>query len=200
MAKTEVGSSLNRPAASELEADETLTLRVAQREFSSAHWERAQAAFAELYARHAGALLAYVRSRALAADYEDLHQTTWLRVWEQLPRHFHGGNFRAWLFQIARNQLVDRIRRRKPSALIDEDVAAGGPEPLAAAIDSERTAALRECIEALGKQDAMLVRRMLSGQSYRDICNALDISSNTAYKTLHRAKAKLRVCLKRRGA
>ena len=36
-----------------------------------------------------------------AAEFEDLHQKVWVRVWGHLPDGFRGGNFRAWLFQVA---------------------------------------------------------------------------------------------------
>jgi RNA polymerase sigma-70 factor, ECF subfamily len=44
---------------------------------------------------------------------EDLFQETWMRVLEQGHRYDGKSSFGPWLFRIARNLAIDRIRRRK---------------------------------------------------------------------------------------
>jgi RNA polymerase sigma-70 factor (ECF subfamily) len=76
-------------------------------------------AFAEVVAQYEGALLGFfirnVRDRQLA---EDLTQETLLKVFNQSWDYLPLGRFRAWMFRIARNLLIDDLRRRSHDALV----------------------------------------------------------------------------------
>ena len=77
------------------------------------------AAFEELVELYQGPLLGFffrnTRDRQLS---EDLAQETLLRVynqsWDYLPR----GQFRGWMYRIARNLLIDNVRRQSHDALV----------------------------------------------------------------------------------
>ena len=78
-----------------------------------------RAAFDDLVSRHQGDLYGFfvknTRDPALA---EDLTQETLLKIyglaWDYLPL----GRFRGWMFRIARNLLIDTVRRRGHDALV----------------------------------------------------------------------------------
>ena len=70
-------------------------------------------AFIELYNRHYTLLRAFIAARAGRSDADDIAQEVWQRVWQHLPTRFRGGNFRAWVHEIARNYLIDCSRRQK---------------------------------------------------------------------------------------
>lgn len=58
-------------------------------------------------------------------DAEDLYQETLLKVARGMRDYRHQGTFRAWVFRVARNQLLDeRKRRRLPEAPMPEAVPA----------------------------------------------------------------------------
>lgn len=44
---------------------------------------------------------------------KDICQKTWLKVIEKKHLYQHSGQFKAWLFTLARNQLIDEFRRNK---------------------------------------------------------------------------------------
>lgn len=44
---------------------------------------------------------------------KDICQKTWLKVIEKKKLYQHSGQFKAWLFTLARNQLIDEFRRNK---------------------------------------------------------------------------------------
>jgi RNA polymerase sigma-70 factor (ECF subfamily) len=90
------------------------------------------AAFCELYRAFAPRVYRFCRSRvAQSSDAEDLTQQTFLRVVEALPRYEDRGlPFGAWLFRIARNQVIDLDRRRRDYVDLDE-LARRGDEPTA---------------------------------------------------------------------
>src|SRR5258705_157078 len=68
----------------------------------------AQAAFAALYEHPSRSLVAFIATRVGRSDVDDTHQAVWLKVWGSLPSRFDGRQFRGWLFQIARNEIIDR--------------------------------------------------------------------------------------------
>src|SRR6202158_4600144 len=53
-------------------------------------------------------------SRDLA---EDLFQETWIRVLERGPQFAERYPFSTWLFTIARNLVIDHMRRKHPASL-----------------------------------------------------------------------------------
>ena len=81
-------------------------------------------AFGILYERHAAAIFRYLYIHMSSrTDAEDLTSEVFLRAWQSLPRyHQRGVPFRAFLFRIAHNALVDYYRRRQHDhRLIQED-------------------------------------------------------------------------------
>src|SRR6478736_6777734 len=67
-------------------------------------------------------ILRSVGDRALA---EDLTQDVFLRVYQKLPRFSFRSKFTTWLFQVAKNRVVDEFRsreRRPPPDELDHDV------------------------------------------------------------------------------
>jgi RNA polymerase sigma-70 factor (ECF subfamily) len=72
-------------------------------------------AFGVLYERHATAIYRYLCLHlGNHPDAEDLTSEVFLRAWQSLPRyHQRGVPFRAYLFRIAHNALVDHYRHRR---------------------------------------------------------------------------------------
>lgn len=178
--------------------DEQLTALIAQREESALAWHEAQDACRRLYDRHARLLLAFLASRLRRDNLEDVHQAVWQRVWEHLPKGFHGGNFRGWLYQIARNCVIDH-HRRKPLKLLSEQElhdqsADDDEEPLA---EQEQSEILRHCLERLDAEKADLVRSRLAGEDYDAICARLGFQPARAHKLFHQAKEELRNCVQK---
>lgn len=154
-------------------------------------------AFSELYDRHATRLLAFLASRVKRSKMEDMHQEVWLRVWKNLPKHFHGGNFRAWLYQIARNYLIDESRRKQEVELADERVLVdeASIQSDKVLIEQERKIILERCLGKLEEEMASLVRSRLGGENYQDICQRLNLEEAQAHKLFFRAKKQLTICV-----
>ena len=96
-------------------SDEELMARVTARD---------SAAFEHLYDRHAPAVLGIVaRIVGDQAEAEEILQETFWRVWNQAATFdIEKGQFRAWLFSIARRLALDLLRRRtvRPQTARDE--------------------------------------------------------------------------------
>jgi len=77
------------------------------------------AAFDALVDRHQAALLGFFRRQIRDLQLaEDLTQETLLKVYHQSWDYLPLGRFRGWLFRLARNLLIDDVRRRSHDALL----------------------------------------------------------------------------------
>ncbi len=168
-------------------------------QFCAQRGKAGEDAFLELYRRHGRPLLAFLATRVRREALEDVHQTVWLRVWERTPDQFAGGNFRAWLFRIARNHLIDLGRRRHadPAEAPEEWQDTRTPAGADALIAREEPHLVRKCMERLGVDEALVVRERLAGESYEDICGRLKIDRNKAYKLYYEALKTLQSCVER---
>jgi RNA polymerase sigma-70 factor (ECF subfamily) len=76
-------------------------------------------AFSTLVERHQQSLVNFFFANTRDWQFaEDLTQETLLRVYDQAWDYLATGRFRGWMFRIARNLLIDNIRRRSHDALI----------------------------------------------------------------------------------
>ena len=177
-------------------SDEELAAEIARRDAS-------ERAFARPEMRSKGSTAGMLRCfwpfsrRVHASDRDDLHQDIWQRVWASLPAQFQGGNFRAWLHQIARNAIIDLGRKKRPTHLGDLRTLVDGRSDQARSLglEQERKDALERCLKALKSELAALVRARLGGDSYTDICGRLGLRPEQAHKLFHLAKAQLKTCV-----
>lgn len=88
-------------------------------------------AFARLYDAHINEVYQFIYYR-VSSDRdtaEDLTSQVFLKAWHGLPRYqLRGVPFRAWLFQIARNLVIDYYRARKDEVSL-EPYALSRPDP-----------------------------------------------------------------------
>lgn len=128
------------------------------------------------------------------AEADDLLQEVFLRALRQGDAFCALDNPRAWLFQVARNALADRLRARRPHGELGEDLAAVESE-LPAPVDllsqclpralSELTAADRLAIELCD----------IGGLPQQALAERLGISLSGAKSRLQRARQRLRARL-----
>jgi RNA polymerase sigma factor (sigma-70 family) len=181
-------------------SDEQLAETIARRQRSDSRaWQEARHACGQLYLRHAPKLLAFLAARASRSDLEDIHQAIWERVWQHLPDGFHGGNFRAWLYQIARNYLIDQGRKKRIDPLGEDQPLPDprAPQPDEPLLEQERMLILRRCLERLTAEAAQLVQARLAGESYVEVCQRLGMKPERAHKVFHQAKEQLQSCVER---
>jgi RNA polymerase sigma factor (sigma-70 family) len=187
-------------ALDESATDETLAERIARRDRPDGSMASARSAFEQLYRRHAPSLLAYLFARVGHEEAEDLHQYTWLRAWESLPVK-KPGSFKGWLFEISRNAMIDRARKKRPGPFGDGqadalvDVRQGSPD--LALADRERSEALESCLKLLSDRKVAVVRARLSGEDYRAIASSLEIAVEQAQRLYYKAKEFLKSCVER---
>lgn len=169
-----------------------------------------QAAFGELFARHGAGVYGFLArrlpDRALA---EDLYQEAFLRV--HRARHTYDASrpFRAWLFGIVHNLVVDTLRdaSRTPRTQTLDDAAApahagrrglelaspgGSPEENASTREAAR--ALDAALRALPADEAtVLLLARMEGMPYEDIAQVVGrtpaATKQLAYRALQRVRS-----------
>ncbi len=144
-------------------------------------------------------VLRTVGDRALA---EDLTQDIFLRIHQGLPGFSLRCRFTTWLFQVAKNRLLDelRARERKPLAPVAlEDV------PELDAVDApleqvETIDALWRAVEALNPDLKMaLLLRDVVGLPYTEIADSLEITLATVKWRIYKGREEVQVALAREG-
>jgi len=133
---------------------------------------------------------------------EDLTQSVMLKVSEGL-RDFRGdSNVSTWIYRIATNAALDKLRGKTIQTLSDtelesdaDDVAPDAQTPSVekTAIREEMNACIREFIERLPENyKTVMVLSELEGFKNDEIAAILGLSLDTVKIRLHRAREKLR--------
>ena len=122
---------------------------------------------------------------------KDIAQESFIRCYESLLK-FKGGSFKAWLFRIAINQLIDFKRKHKEDATpLEETPSLHTPESLI--IAKEETMLLHQWLETLeDKTRQIFVLKYASNCSYEEIAETLSISKAEVRNRLYRTKKQLR--------
>ncbi len=155
-------------------------------------------ALAELYARHRGPLLAYLRSLVPDPDLaEELFQDTLFAAWTGAASYEGRSSVRVWLLGIARRRAHDAGRRRsfhavEPSVL--DSLSAPDPEPESLAVAGAERQMLRAAMERLSPTHReVLVLNFVQELPYREIAQVMGVPIGTVMSRLHHAKRALRV-------
>ncbi|MCC6224395.1 MAG: sigma-70 family RNA polymerase sigma factor [Thermoleophilia bacterium] len=143
-------------------------------------------------------VLRMVGDRSLA---EDLTQDVFLRIHHGLPGFSLRCRFTTWLFQIAKNRVVDelRARERRPqlSALGDTgvlEVVDAPPERI------ETIDAVWRAVGCLNPDLRMaLLLRDVVGLSYAEIADSLEITLATVKWRIYKAREEVQLVLAREG-
>jgi RNA polymerase sigma-70 factor (ECF subfamily) len=144
-------------------------------------------------------VLRTVGDRALA---EDLTQDIFLRVYQGLASFSLRCRFTTWLFQVAKNRVLDelRARERKPQAAVAiED--APPVEVMDAPLERLETIdAVWRAVRELNPDLKMaLLLRDIVGMSYTEIADALEITLATVKWRIYKGREEVQLSLAREG-
>ncbi len=156
-------------------------------------------ALAELVAAHSDAVYRLARSIVRdAALADDVVQETMVKAWRALPE-FDGEIPRAWLMRVAHNTAISLLRTRRDQVRDAADFGdvverGGGP-----ATTTVGRAALDELWTVLAELDetsrSLVVMREISGMTYEEIAEALDLPLATVKTRLFRARRRLQAAM-----
>jgi RNA polymerase sigma-70 factor, ECF subfamily len=128
-----------------------------------------------------------------AGDADDVAQDVFVRVYQRIGDYRPGGKFSTWLFALARNACIDRLRYRKrhPTEPLD-----GAPEPATVSHETEAREIGEHIAAAVSElpedQRTALVLAEYHGMSYVEIADIMRTSEKSVESRLYRAKQTLR--------
>ncbi len=158
-------------------------------------------AFQELYRRHRIGLYRFIAWRSPRAEWiDEVVQDSWANLHHARARYTPEAQFRTYLYQIARNRLLDLLRQHQPILASDldgfdalADVAQDVTTPEAQLQDKQRSIGLQRALAALpGEQKEAVVLQQFDGMSLEDIAALVSAPVETVKSRLRYAMRKLR--------
>ncbi|MCC7366325.1 MAG: sigma-70 family RNA polymerase sigma factor [Dehalococcoidia bacterium] len=162
-----------------------------------------QAALAELYEHYFPKVYRYVANRLYSTeDAEDVTEEIFLRVIDNLASfEWRGLPFGAWVFRIARNEVVSHVRKQKsrgPTSQLSETIADESAEEIYAIETTLTVAVIHQTAQQLPEaQRQVIALRFGAGLSVADTAKALNKTENNVKVLQHKAIQKLQQLVKR---
>lgn len=164
--------------------------------------DRSEAAFSQLFDQYAKRLKAYMlRQGADPATAEELAQETLLMVWRKASLYSsEKGSLSTWIFTIARNLRIDRLRREMAwQALPDnlaETLVSDDPAPDESASSRQREVRVRAVLADLSAEQRQVVEMAyIEGLSHSEISERLSLPLGTVKSRMRLAYQKVRGAL-----
>jgi len=170
-------------------------------------------AYRVLVERHSRTVyrMAY-RMMGNAHDAEDVVQEAFLRAYEKLKQFAGNANFGTWVYRIAANYAIDRLRQRNSEeAKREGSIKSGGqflevdplsqvrdtsPSPERLAGSAQLAERMKAALNALSPAErTAIVMRHWDGCGIEEIAAVLNANSNATKNTVFRAVQKLRRAL-----
>lgn len=159
------------------------------------------AAMREIYMEHADAVQRFVRTR-LRDEFEvaDIVHETMLSVWRGAAGFEQRATVRSWILSLARNKVIDHLRKQARVSLTEPDETTPAEDPdaeavIAAAQDARR---VRACVEKLSdRQRAVVHLAFFEDLSYPEIAAIENSPEGTVKTRIFHAKKLLMRCLSR---
>ncbi len=160
-------------------------------------------AFGDLYERYLEAVYRYCCHRLRSAqEAEDLTEQIFLKVWEYLTGSRQARpveHFRAWLFRIARNAVIDHTRKQQPEAYDPATLAAVLPGAGSAEDEAQCRNSLQRLHAALDQLDEtgreIITLRFLAGLRHQEVARILGLQEGHVRVLQYRALKQLRMIL-----
>jgi RNA polymerase sigma-70 factor (ECF subfamily) len=159
------------------------------------------AAFDELIRRYKKPVVNFVyRMLGDADEADDIAQEVFVRVYQHIGDYEPRTKFSTWLFALAHNAAVDRLRWRKrhPTESLDAAVPVPTHSSVAAEVNAHEIGAQVAAAVATLPEDqrTAVVLSEYHGMSYAEIAKIMHCSAKSVESRLYRAKQTLRERLK----
>ncbi len=149
-------------------------------------------AFEELYQRYRRPLFGFLhRYLRDAADTEDVFQETFLRVFEQRHRFAPGNAFATWLYTIARNAGLDRLKRAERRVSLDPRAHVLLPSEPSSVDDvldrRQQDQTVRRALDTLAQAEREVLLLRAEGLPYEAIARVVAATPAAVRQRFHRA-------------
>lgn len=164
--------------------------------------DRSEAAFRKLFDAYAPRIQSYMMRQGADAELaQELAQETLLAVWRKAKLYSPDkGSAATWIFTIARNLRIDRLRRETPWQELTDQHAASIPSedkaPDVAASESQRQERVRTVLRDLPPDQLEVVTMaFIDGFSHSEIAGRLNLPLGTVKSRIRLAYQKVRTAL-----
>lgn len=160
--------------------------------------DRDRSAFTELFDHFAPRIKGYLIQQGSDASLaEEIAQDVMVTLWRKADLFDPSkSSASTWLFRIARNRRIDRLRRQKTAELDPEDPSLhpNAPEEAGAEMDArKREERIRIALKALPKEQVEVVRlAFFSGLSHSEISDQTGLPLGTVKSRIRLAFGRLR--------
>ncbi len=155
------------------------------------------AVFAELVRRHQNRVFRFLlHMMGCREDALELTQDTLLKAFRALPGWRPDATFATWLFRIASNAAMDRLRRKKVVSYVPIEEHLDFPDPAASPEEKLQSAQRFRLLEAALKRlkeeyRQVLLLREVEEMSYAEIGDVLGLREGTVKSRIARARLSL---------
>ena len=135
------------------------------------------------------------------ADAQDVLQLTYIQAFEGLDQFGEDSSFRTWLYAIARNRCLDRLKMdRRRNARVVFSSSPPDSEYEGKPSDPREAAILQQCLEQLSQsaRTAVLLRYQ-SDLSYPEVADIVQDKAGTIQARVARALPVLKACVEEHG-
>ena len=142
----------------------------------------------------------------LGGDYDearDMAQEAFIRIFQELPRFDASRRFFPWMYKVAHNTCINMLRKRpRETAPLESvyDMAAGDDSrdgsPVASYEQLELSETINRALQSLPENYRLpLVLKYVSGMSYQEIAQQMELPVSTIETRLFRGRAMLKKAL-----
>ena len=148
-----------------------------------------------LFERYRRPVYAFI-SRMLNGDSmtaDDVFQDLWIKVMNKLSAYREDGKFAAWLFRIARNQVLEHFRREKSRSKIGRvtedgelpEMMTNSESPVSALAEKELSEKLEQLLKELPPETKEVFIMRQNNLSFKEIAEIQKCPINTALGRMH---------------
>lgn len=157
--------------------------------------------FDEIYQTYFDRIVKYLSRTVGSDDAQDLAQEVFLKVFASIDKFDNKSSIYTWVFRIATNHLIDRMRKKKIIVdrcnLTDKDLFSKSNVEFLTEEFRIVQEEMKECICSYikmlpTKYRAIIVLREYESMSIEEIANIMNLKNDNAKKILSRARKKLK--------
>ncbi|MBY6038343.1 RNA polymerase sigma factor SigW [Fictibacillus nanhaiensis] len=136
---------------------------------------------------------------------EDLAQETFLRAYRNIDKYNNEFKFSTWIFRIATNLCIDRLRKKKPDYYLDAEVPGTDGATMYSQLSSEEllpeevvteneqwNELQEEIMKLPEKYRTAIVLKYVEDLSLEEISHIMDIPVSTVKTRIHRGREALK--------
>lgn len=154
-------------------------------------------AFGVLYDHYLSRIYRFIYVKvASREDAEDISHQVFLNAWQNVPRYKDRGfPFSSWLYEIARNQVIDYYRTRKESISVDDiDPDSVSEEAHGSSLNTELNLerVMKKLRTMKPEYQDVLILRFVEDMSLKEVASALNKTEGAIKLLQHRAISALK--------